>query len=66
MVQFFSGSIFTMFTLLWKSNNTQSIIRMMRWGGLPSVRTVAMSDGFMVCLQINRERNTERDREKVN
>lgn len=66
MVQFFSGSNFTVFTLLWKSNNTQSIIRMMRWGGLPSVRTVAISDGFMVCLQINRERNTERNRVTVN
>lgn len=55
-MQFFSGSVFTVFTLLWKSNNTQSIIRMMRWGGLPSVRTVAISDGFMVCLQINRKR----------
>lgn len=48
MVQFFSGSIFTVFTLLWNSSRTQSMILMMRWGGRPRVRTVAMSDGLMV------------------
>ena len=35
----FSGSFCTGSILLWKSNNTQSIIRIIRCGGLPSLRT---------------------------
>ncbi|KAG7261330.1 hypothetical protein CRUP_035729 [Coryphaenoides rupestris] len=46
-VQFFSGSILTVLTRRWKSSSTQSMMRMMRCGGRPSVRTVAMSDGLM-------------------
>lgn len=48
VLQFFSGSTFTGLTFLWKSSSTQSMIRMMRWGGRPSVRTVAISDGLIV------------------
>ena len=47
-VQLFSRSIFTALTFLWNSSSTQSMILMMRWGGRPSVRTVAMSEGLMV------------------
>lgn len=48
VLQFFSGSSLTGLTRLWKSSSTQSIILMMRCGGRPSVRTVAMSDGLIV------------------
>lgn len=48
VTQFFSGSIFVGLSRRWKSSSTQSMMRMMRCGGRPSVRTVAMSDGLMV------------------
>jgi hypothetical protein len=48
MVQLLSGSVFTALTFLWNRSSTQSMILMMRCGGLPKVRTVAMSDGLMV------------------
>jgi len=34
-----SGSCCTTSIFFWKSSNTQSMIRMMRWGGLASLRT---------------------------
>lgn len=37
---------------LWNKSSTQSIIRIIKWGGLPSLRTVAMSDGFIVWKRI--------------
>ena len=52
----FSGSIFTGLIRRRKSSSTQSMIRMMRWGGRPSVRTVAMSAGLIVWVG-----DTERD-----
>ena len=57
--QCFSGSIRTVFTRRWNSSRTQSMMRMMRWGGRPRVRTVAMSDGLMVCARGNSSRRYE-------
>lgn len=48
IMQFFSVSTLTVLIFFWKSSSTQSMIRMMRWGGRPRVRTVAMSDGLIV------------------
>ena len=47
-MQAFSGSCCTMSTRRWNSRSTQSMMRMMRCGGFPSFRTVAMSAGLMV------------------
>lgn len=44
-----SGSAVTGSTFLKNSSNTQSIMRMIRWGGLASFLTVAMCAGLMVC-----------------
>lgn len=44
-----SGSGVTWSHFFWKSINTQSIIRMMRWGGLANLRTVEMWAGLIVC-----------------
>ena len=38
-----SGSCWTGSTLFWKSNSTQSIILMMRWGGLASFLTIKIN-----------------------
>ena len=43
-----SGSRVTESTFFWKSSSTQSMILMMRWGGLASLRTVAMCAALMV------------------
>ena len=47
-IQAFSGSCCTTSTRRWNSSSTQSMMRMMRCGGFPSLRTVAMSAGLMV------------------
>lgn len=59
IMQFFSRSSLVAFTFLWNSSNTQSMIRMIRWGGRPSVRTVAMSAGLIVYIieRMDRIRN---------
>ena len=43
-----SGSFVIVSSFLWNSSRQQSMIRMMRCGGLPSLRTVEMSEGLMV------------------
>lgn len=43
-----SGSMDRGSSFRWKSSNAQSMIRMMRWGGLPSLRTVEMSAALIV------------------
>lgn len=44
----FSGSCTTTSILRWNSNVTQSIMRMIRCGGLASLRTVEICAGLMV------------------
>ena len=44
-----SGSGSTGLRRRWKSRRQASMMRMMRWGGLASLRTVAMWAGLMVC-----------------
>ena len=44
-----SGSAERVSSLRWKSSSTESMILIIRWGGLPSFLTVAMSDALMVC-----------------
>ena len=64
--QCFSGSSRTVFTRRWNSSSTQSMMRMMRWGGRPKVRTVAMSDGLMVCAGHGSVGNSSRRNETMN
>ncbi len=48
-----SGSASTADILRWKSRITQSIIRMMRWGGLASLRTEKYNNTFMTTIISN-------------
>lgn len=43
-----SGSCVTGSNLFWNNKSTQSIILIIRWGGLPSFLTVAISDALIV------------------
>ena len=43
-----SGSMDRGSSFRWKSSKAQSMMRMMRWGGLPSLRTVEMSAALIV------------------
>jgi hypothetical protein len=43
-----SGSCSTGFNRFWKSSSTQSMMRIMRWGGFPSFRTVEMWPDLIV------------------
>ena len=44
-----SGSMLRGSSLRWKSSKAQSMMRMMRCGGFPSLRTVEMSAALIVC-----------------
>ena len=44
-----SGSMVKGSSFRWKSSKAQSMMRMMRWGGFPSLRTVEMSAALIVC-----------------
>ena len=44
-----SGSAVIVSTFFWKRSSTQSMMRMMRWGGLASFLTVDMWAALMVC-----------------
>ena len=43
-----SGSMVRGSSFRWKSSKAQSMMRMMRWGGFPSLRTVEMSAALIV------------------
>ena len=48
-----SGSAVTMSIRFWKRIRAQSMIRMMRWGGLASLRTVDMWAALIVCKKVD-------------
>lgn len=49
LTHIFSVSILTVSNLFWNKSRQQSIILMIRCGGLASFLTVAMSAGLIVC-----------------